>query len=374
MRTPSRRPSASVCGDRSERGPWAGAAAALLGATVAGCASKPGVLFDPANGAWRWPAPPDAARIRYIGQLASDHDLKPGRSMMQSVGETMFGKESPRTMVSPLAVCTDGADRVFVADSGAQAVHVFDLFSRRYQQWRPPEKIARFSQPIALAWDPRAVGPQGAPPGGRLLVSDSVEGVLFVFGDGGGYLGTLGKGSLKRPCGLVVDAARGRVLVADAGAHQVVVLSLDGHEIGRVGGRGVGLGEFNFPTNVALDAAGRLYVSDSLNFRVQVFGPDLAPIRQIGSKGDLPGYFAQPKGLALDPEGHVYVVDSQFEAVQVFDPDGRLLMAFGREGHGPGEFWLPAGLCADPRGRIWVADSYNRRVQVFQFLPEGTNP
>ncbi len=338
-------------------------AAAAGALTCAGC-SAPGTIFPEPPASLRWPAEPDEARIRYVGQITSDKDLKPGRNFGQNLGEMLFGKDPARTMLSPLAVCTDGHDRVFVADSNDQLVHVFDLARRRYEQWRPPKDQAPLSQPVAVAFDPA----------GRLLVSDPVAGVLVVFDGQGRYLGTLGERALKRPCGVAVDSAGRRLFVADAGAHQVVVLSADGEELSRIGQRGSEPGQFNFPTNVVLDRQGRLYVSDSLNFRVQVFDADLKPVRQIGRKGDLPGYFSQPKGIALDAEDHLYVVDANFEAVQVFDSEGRLLMAFGHEGHGPGEFWLPAGINVDPNGRIWIADSYNRRIQVFDYLPKGAQP
>jgi DNA-binding beta-propeller fold protein YncE len=339
------------------------AAAGVLAGTD-GCGRSAGVLFQPSDSDPRWPQPPDTPRIRYLGQLRTDQDLKPGRGPGKGLAEVVFGKEPAHGMLSPLAVCTDTHSRVFVADSNAQVIHVFDLASRRYSQWRPGEKQPRLSQPVALAHDPA----------GRLLVSDSVAGVIVVFDDSGTCTGTMAGDALNRPCGIAVDAAGGRLFVADSAAHQVVVLSREGAEVARIGRRGSGPGEFNFPTNVALDSRGNLYVSDSLNFRVQVFAPDLTPVRQIGRKGDMPGYFSQPKGLALDAEDHLYVVDANFEAVQLFDDQGRLLMSFGREGRGPGEFWLPAGIHIDGSGRVWIADSYNKRVQVFEFLPEGHSP
>ena len=344
-------------GGRSE----ARAAALLALVVLAGCGRPAGVLFEPEGARPEWPPPPDTARLRYVGQLTADKDLKPARSFGQRVGAALFGRKPALTMLSPIGVCTDSADRVFVADSNAQLVHVFDLRTRKYSRWRPSPERGRFSQPVGVAWDA---------PGRRLLVADSVEAAVFVFDDRGVFLGTLNEG-LARPCGVAVDPVNRRVFIADAGAHQVVILDPDGGEVRRLGTRGSGPGEFNFPTHVAMDADGRLYVSDSLNFRVQVFGPGLDFVREIGRKGDVSGTFAQPKGIAMDPAGRLLVVDAHFEAVQVFDPDGVLLMTFGREGRGPGEFWLPVGIHAGPKGRVWIADSYNRRVQVFEFLPES---
>jgi len=326
----------------------------LLHPLMAGCGSPPGVIFDPADSIHRWPLAPDHARIAYIGQVRSDADLRPARGGLQGIGEALFGKEPPHAMLRPMAVCTDGGDRVFVADSDARLVHVFGLTTRKYQRWQPPKDARPFAHDAV---------------DGRLLVADSLDGSIFTFDTAGRFLGTIGDDVLHRPCGLAVDREHARLLVVDSAAHQIVVFRLDGGLLERVGARGSGPGEFNYPTNIAIDSRGRVYVSDSLNFRVQVFGPDLKPTHQIGRKGDLPGYFSQPKGIAVDREDRLYVVDANFEAVQIFDSDGALLMAFGEEGHGPGEFWLPAGLHIEAGGRLWVADSFNRRVQAFESLP-----
>ena len=334
---------------------------ALLACLLAGCGRGKGVLFEPELHNLYWPPPPAPARIQYLGQLATNEDLRPARSFGEGFGEALFGRPPGRSMLTPYAVCTDDHNRLFVCDSNAQVIHVFNLDNRRYEQWRPADDAdLAFSQPVGVAYDMM----------NRLLVSDSIAGTIFVFADDGTYLGDFARESLIRPCGLAVDHHTGRIFVADTGAHQVVVLAIDGEEIARIGQRGIQLGQFNFPTNVAVDSAGRLYVSDSLNFRVQVFDADLNPLRQIGEKGDMPGYFSHPKGLALDSDDHLYVVDAHFESVQIFDREGRLLLAFGEEGHGPGQFWLPTGIAVSADDRIWVADSYNRRVQVFQYLPE----
>ena len=331
--------------------------------TLAGCGRPAGVIFEPLTDAPQWPSPPEPPRIRYLGQLAIDEDLKPAKSFLELTGEALFGEDTVHSMLSPYAVCTDGGDRLFVADSNGQVVHVLNLNTREYSQWRPAENsraAKRFSQPVGIAYDPA----------GRLIVADSAAGALFVFDDSGQVVDVLGEEHLSRPCGLAVDPATRRIFVADPGTHHVIVLAADGALLGMLGGRGTGAGQFNFPTNVVIDSQGRLYVSDSLNFRVQQFDRDLKPLRQIGSKGDLPGYFSQPKGLAVDSDDHLYIVDAHFEVVQIFNAEGQLLLAFGEEGRGLGQFWLPAGIHIDAHDRIWIADTYNQRVQVFTYLSE----
>jgi len=322
---------------------------------LAGC-QPPGVIFPPLANAPVFPAPPEVTRISYVGQLITDADLKPAKDFFKTVGQSLFGKDEVHSMLTPFGVCTDGQDRLFVADSNAQIVHVFNLRSRKYSIWKPGEN-RNFSQPVTLTWDPA----------GRLLVADSVAGTIFVFDTSGKLLAEWGKGLLSRPCGIAIDPKSNRIAVVDTGAHQLVILSPTGELESRIGQRGTALGQFNYPTHVTIDHVGRIYVSDTLNFRVQQFSPDLKPVRQIGSKGDLPGYFSQPKAVAVDSQDHLYVIDSNFESVQIFTPDGQLLMDFGEEGRGPAEFWLPGGIFIDSHDRIWIADSYNRRVQVLDY-------
>ena len=342
---------------------WIGpllAATALLWAGT-GCGTPAGVIFPEVNPPLLWPPPPDAPRIRYVGQLASEADLKPAVSAAQSLHNALFGGARDRVMVNPYALCTDGANRLFVTDISSQVVHVLNLDTRQYAQWGPGQG-KKFSWPVGIAYDPS----------GRLLVADSEAGIVDILDNQGNLSGQIGKGILKRPCGLAFDAAGGRLFVADSQLHQVLVFGHNGALLARVGSRGTDLGQFNFPTNVALDHQGRLYVSDSLNYRIQQFGPDLLPIREIGSKGDRPGYFSQPKGIAVDSQDHLYVIDARFESVQIFDADGHVLLDFGgvKEGSDPGKFSLPAGIFIDFRNRIWIADQYNNCVQVFDYLPE----
>src|SRR5581483_9779587 len=114
-----------------------------------------------------------------------------------------FGKPSAKALLTPFGLCTDGGERLFVADPGAQVVHVFDLKRRKYEQWRPGGSVP-FTQPVGVAWDPA----------GRVIVSDSTSGRLFVFNDRGKSVGEIGFGVLKRPAGIAIDPASHRVFVA----------------------------------------------------------------------------------------------------------------------------------------------------------------
>ncbi|MAE60749.1 MAG: hypothetical protein CMJ49_05260 [Planctomycetaceae bacterium] len=305
--------------------------------TSIGCGQPAGRIFPMPNPPVVWPDPPSTARVQYVGKLTNSDDLKPAVSLPQSVGRILLGDQPPHTMVTPFAICTDDRNRLFVADSNAQLIHVFDLDSRAYDQWKPAGHTVTFAQPVGIAFDPS----------GRIIVADSVAQELLIFDRTGSLTDRVGHGVLQRPTGVAVDPTTGRLLVADAGAHQILVFSRQGNLLRRLGEQGTELGQFNYPTHVALDPQRQLYVTDSLNFRIQHFDADLNPLRIIGRQGHLPGYFSMPKGIATDSDGHLYTIDAHFEAVQIFNRDGQLLLTFGAEGHGPAEFWLPTGIHID---------------------------
>ena len=180
----------------------------------------------------------------------------------------------------------------------------------------------------------------------------------------------LGKtGEMVNPTDVVLDEARQRAYVVDSKQHKVLVYNPEtGEQIGQFGKRGDQPGEFNFPTNLALDHQGRIYVTDTMNCRVQIFSPEYTLVETLGKQGMERGNFLKPKGIALDSLQNIYVVDSDFDNLQIFDQKNRLLMFLGSGGQMPGTFWLPAGIHIDRNNTIYIADQNNQRIQIFQLL------
>ncbi|MCU0914050.1 MAG: 6-bladed beta-propeller [Planctomycetes bacterium] len=310
-------------------------------------------------------------------------------SLLEGFGELLFGKKPLGVLVAPYAVAVDATGILFVADSGGAVVHAFDRRTHDYRQFSTLGKETRLQRPVALAVL-----------GDRVYVADSALHQVCVFRRNGEFLLAFGQDRLERPAGIAIrtvpswsehlrsleGVVRGRttyeetprdatiragaIYVADTARHTIAVFDHKGAFLRELGTRGLGPGQFNFPTHLSIDRAGRLYVSDTLNYRIQVFGPDDQFLHMFGRQGDRPGNFAHPCGVASDGLGNIYVTDRQFENVQIFDSQGNILMALGQEGSAPGEFWLPAGVCVDTRNRVYVADSFNKRVQIFELLVE----
>ena len=103
---------------------------APLAILAAGCATPRGAVLVAPTPPLVWPGGSEPPRIRYLGQIATEADLKAGVSLPHRLGSIFFGRKPAHSLVTPYAVCTDDGDRLFVADSGSQTVQVFDLAAR----------------------------------------------------------------------------------------------------------------------------------------------------------------------------------------------------------------------------------------------------
>ena len=304
-----------------------------------------------------WPAPPEKSRIRYLGVISTEADLKAKVSWTQGLGELLFGKSKIGVLVAPYAVAIDQNDRMFVTDSAGAVVHMFDLNKRTYKQFAALAEQEKLLKPVGLTIVDNSI-----------YVVDSILRKVCVFDNKGKFIFSFGDERFERPSGIAYSQEDEIVYVADTAGHTIDVFTKGDKFIEQIGSRGMSAGKFNFPTHLWVDKSGRLYVSDTLNYRIQVFSREHRFLQMFGRQGDRPGYFAHPCGVATDALGNIYVTDRQFENVQVFDQQGRILLAFGQEGTQAGQFWLPAGLFIDSRNRIYVADSFNKRIQVFELV------
>lgn len=366
---------------------------------TAGCHSARRDVFPEIHPPLVWPSPPDTPRVRYVGELRGEESLGVEPDFWASLGAIVEGPPARQRLVTPAAVAARWP-RVVVADPaapGGPAVYLLDLQRRTMSAIRSADATPLIA-PVDVS-----VADAG------FAVVDARRAELLLFDWNGGFRRSIGSGELGRPAAVWWNAPAAELWVLDAAAHACLAFDEAGRLLRRVGQRGDGDCEFNFPAGMtgttsahfaeiglaggrngasrkpdappmrapavqpdaARDSPGAmtsLLVADSMNFRVQIVAPGSTCSRAFGRKGDAAGDFSLPRDVAVDSDGHIYVLDSQFENVQVFDAAGRLLLAFGRPGRGAGEFSLPSGIFIDDADRIWIADTYNRRIQVFQYL------
>lgn len=310
-----------------------------------------------------WPLPPEPTRIRYLTTYHGTDDFKPAKKPSRFVS-MLLGPQDPGNkpsdmLMKPYGVAVSPSGLIYVADTAARRVFAFDA-EAKVVSFVGEEASTRLSKPIGVAVDAS----------GTVFVADGTLKRIFGYTPSGEVAIAIGHdGELANPSGMAIDRPNKRLYVADAARHQVLCYStVDGQPLRTIGQRGSEPGEFNFPTNLAVDAHGRLLVADTLNFRVQIFDAEGAFLKSFGTLGDTPGSLNRPKGLGIDSDGHIYVVDASFNNFQIFDEEGQLLLYVGTGGERPGEFFLPAGLFIDEQDRIYIADQGNSRVEVFQYV------
>ena len=322
-----------------------------------GCGSPRGELFPALETPLVWPGPPESPRLRYVGAISTEADLKREVPWQESLGQMFFGKKKIGVLVSPYALAVGENNDLFVTDVAGSAIHIFNFDTRKYKQITSIGQNEFLLMPVGIALVDD-----------RIYVADSRLHKICVFDSDGEFLFSFGEDQLKRPSGIAYFQENENIYVADTAGHIIKVFSKNGDFVRQIGGRGLGEGLFNFPTHLHIDKDAKLYVSDTLNYQIQVLTPEGEFLEMFGRQGDRPGNFAHPCGVATDSFGNIYVSDRQFENIQIFDKDRQILMAFGEEGAEPGEFWLPGGICIDQNNRIYVADSFNKRVQIFELL------
>ncbi len=345
-----------------KKGTIAGLALLLMACpVVAKAAAKKKGPAKPVN--LVWPLPPEKPRIKYVTSISGAEDVEPVRKagFLDRVAGIQRKGIKPG-FEKPHGVATDSHGRIYVTDSAQGMVFVLDRANKRVSFIGSGSQV-NLRVPLGITVDARD----------RVWVADAVAQHVYAFDADGNPLMVLGKqGELENPTSVALDEKRHRLFVVDSKKHCVVVYdSESGQRLDQFGQRGLGKGEFNFPTHVVVDQRGRIYVSDTMNFRVQIFDAEYRFVDSIGSQGNRFGQFLKPKGLALDSYQNLYVVDSDFANLQVFDQQKRLLMFLGSGGEDAGMFLLPCGIHIDSNNNIYVTDQNNRRVQIFQLL-DGT--
>lgn len=330
-----------------------------------GCATRSAVsATEDSQAQILWPAPPGQPRIKYVGSLKTEEDVT--GQQKSTWRDTLLGKKkvSQGLLNKPYGVHSDSNGRIYVADTGKPGLVVFDLKNQKVSTWGN-EGQGSIKKAVGVTSDSD----------GNVYVSDAFEKRVIKFDREGNFLDVIaGKEVIGSPAGLVYDDMSRQLFLVDVKKHQILVFNDAGELLFNLGERGNKDGQFNYPTNITLNASSRqLYVADSMNFRVQIFNIDGTFINAFGKNGNTPGNFSRLKGLGVDSRGHIYAVDAAFNNFQILNQNGELLLAVGKAGNKADGFYLPAGAHVDRNDRIYVADQLNQRIQIFQYLGDELN-
>ncbi len=341
---------------------------AFLGAW-GGYGSKPGQLAFPRALA------SDPAGDTYVADTANDRIevYDTNGNYLRTLGISARG---PGQLTAPRGLAIDPAGRLLASDTVGNRIESFTAGSEVFAgQWTVAGgHAATFNTPGGIAVDPR----------GSVFLADRANArVVHMWGDGTflGELGgptNLGGAQLSGANSVAVAAGPDETFVADTAHNRVLVYGPEGMLRARWGAgegngaAGSGVGEFDHPAAVAVDANGTAYVADTANNRIVKLAADGTVLTSWGSRGSTDGHFRGPDGIALDAAGEVYVLDGENNRVQVFDSEGHFLTKWGQRGFGLGDLSQPGAIAVDCNGSVFLADTNNNRIERFDMLaPHG---
>jgi DNA-binding beta-propeller fold protein YncE len=266
------------------------------------------------------------------------------------------------TIPAPRAVTVDPRTKEVIVLDTAGRVLVFDEVGALVRTWRMPESEAGNPEGVLVLAD------------GRIAVADTHYSRVVFFDTAGRQVGVLGRrgrghGEFIYPVGIAQDDGE-NIYVCEYGTNdRVQKFTREGEFVLAFGSFGTEAAAFQRPSGIVWrrggDGAGHLIVADAINNRLQVFTDEGKYLGALGSP-EAPLTFRFPYDLALDGRGGLYIVEYLAGRVTKVALEGtrRGVAAghFGRTGSGTGEFRTPWGIAVDTAGRVRVADTGNRRI------------
>ncbi len=349
------------------------------------------------------------AQLAYPAGLALDRtgslliaDSRNGRvRRVDAAGmiRTVLGGSGATALLNPVAVVSDFAGTVYVAD-GTYSVRALTA-SGAWQDFagtavagysgdNGPATKARLASPAELALDYA----------GNLLLADGVrlrtvdysgtirtlagDGFLRAVGDGGPAAGAI----LSRPSAVALDGA-GNLYIADPGTRRVRQVSPAG-TIGTLAGDGTpepsrdgtlaAAAALAFPAGVAADS-GAILIADQDGHRLREVGPSgrIATLAGTGNPGSGKegGWPAgtdlrSPGGVCTDRGGVIFLVDTGNHRVLRLTRNLAVQVAAGNGFSGDAgdggqarfaQLNRPSACAADSFGNLYIADTGSHRIR-----------
>ncbi|XP_011408980.1 PREDICTED: E3 ubiquitin-protein ligase TRIM71-like [Amphimedon queenslandica] len=280
-----------------------------------------------------------------------------------------------------VAIASNG--HIFVSEFHGECVTMLDSTGKKVHSYRVTEKgNCKYSHPRGIAiitelslrsnlfrgrvrWDQYPVSND------YLIISDEhrIRKVMVTDGLSVASAGKKGSGppQFNFPIGLAVCRTLPQsVYVCDCFNHCIQILDSALQSLSMFGSEGSGEGQFDQPTDIAIDNQGCLYVTDTGNHRIQKFSSDGKFIFKFGTEGSGQGQLKNPYGITIDEKTDLlYVTERSNSRISVFNSDGEFVCSFGSKGNGDGELNEPRGVSFNRDGFLYVCDYLNNRIVVY---------
>lgn len=269
---------------------------------------------------------------------------------------------------NPLAVATDAAGNVYIADTGDNRIRVVNVGTTS----------------ITIAGVNIAAGAIQTVAGNGTVCASSLAGSC---GDSGAAISA----QLNNPQGVALDSA-GNIYISDSGDRRIRVVSTTGIINAYAGSgnpcfpsHGCGNGSpaidasFSNPWQIAVDTQGNLFITDAPTNSVWEVDSATQTATVVAGFG-LPGFAGDggpaatatlntTRGVAVDNSGNVLIADTGNQRIRQFKVGGNITtVAGGGNGNDSstatsGVLGAARGLALDSSGNLYIADTFNNRIR-----------
>jgi DNA-binding beta-propeller fold protein YncE len=284
------------------------------------------------------------------GQTARD-----ARSVVSTIGRQGL---SSGQFYYPRAIAAAPDGTIFVADKTGR-IQRFAASGQLEKVWETPEHKAGYPVGMTVA------------PDGRLFVADTHYSRVLIYDRDGNLLATFGTagrgpGEFEMPTDVAVDRD-GNIYVSETGGNdRISKFNAAFHYVKSFAGADDGEAATSRPVGLTIDADNTLWVADAVNHRLLRFSLDGQLLGKIGSMGNEPGQFRYPYDTAMMPDGTLIVVEYGNSRLQQVTADGKSLRTWGQAGWQVGQLGYPWGVAVIGK-KVYAVDSGNNRVQVIDW-------
>ena len=195
---------------------------------------------------------------------------------------------------------------------------------------------------------------------GNIYISDTENNSVKVFDSIGKYLFKFGdteiEGKMYKPLSVAICGER--ILISQDN-HCILNYQLNGKFISKIGKRGNGELEFNFPFGLTIDELnGNIYVSDYNNNRIQILSEDFRFISQFGKD-----ILKSPRDVKLSKEC-IFVLDGSNPCLHLFNYNHILQKSVISRGKGM-QVINPFYFFIDQTDNILISDNGSNSIHIF---------
>ncbi len=209
--------------------------------------------------------------------------------------------------------------------------------------------------------------------GFRVLVLDQGGGAIHHLDLSGAYrdelvdVRQLDPGAVVQPTSFDIDRD-GRMVIADAGQQEVLLLDTFLSLHTRVGGPGPLDDQFQFPAGIVFRDDGSFVVADRGNSRLALYGRNGFFERSVGGSFDPVAMLSAPGGVDQDRHGNLFVADPGSSLIHIFDAALRPVFSAGREFTPEGTPLAPVDVAVGPDGQLAVTDRARSAILVYRII------